>query len=195
MNLKINFFSENLVIFFPLLICAVLAGCDPEDPVPVEEQELITTVNISFTKVGTTDGPIIFSWRDLDGSGPDAPAIEPIVIDAHSTYTVTLELLNESGSPAEDVTSEIEEESEDHQFFFSFNNVDEVVLTYDDVDGKGKPVGIKSIISTEHFGTGTLGIILLHLPDKNGIGVSEGNPANAGGETDLDIQFPLTIEE
>jgi hypothetical protein len=192
MNSKLYSSAALLAIFSVL---SFLTGCDPKDPIPVEEQELITTLTISLQKIGTTDDPVTFSWKDLDGSGSDLPVIDEIVLDAHSEYKVTLELLNESGSPAENISAEIEEEDEDHQFFFSATNVDGVVFEYDDADENGKPIGLKNIVLTDHFGTGTLSVILLHLPDKNGIGVADGNPANAGGETDLEIEFPLVVQE
>lgn len=191
MNPKLNSWSKYVLI--PSLV--ILAGCDPKDPIPVEEQELITTLRISFQKTGTTDDPVTFSWKDLDGSGPAFPVIDEIVLDAHAEYAVALELLNESGSPAENITAEIEEEDEDHQFFFSVTDIEGVVFQYDDADENGNPIGLKSLISTDHFGTGALRVILLHLPDKNGVGVADGNPANAGGETDLEIEFPLMIQE
>jgi hypothetical protein len=191
MKLRLNSFFATVLI----IISVFLSGCDPKDPIPVEEQELITTVILSFQKTGSTDGPLTFSWKDLDGSGAGLPVIDQIVLDAHSGYNVTLELLNESGSPAENITAEIEEEGEDHQFFFLVTNIDEVFFEYNDVDENGKPIGLTNTATTEHFGTGTLSITLLHLLNKDGVGVADGNPSNAGGETDLEIELPLTIQE
>ena len=43
--------------------------------------------------------------------------------------------------------------------------------------------------------TGNLTIILRHDLDKNGAGVSSGNIANAGGETDIEVVFPIQVVE
>jgi hypothetical protein len=41
---------------------------------------------------------------------------------------------------------------------------------------------------------GSLTIILRHEPDKSAPGVSEGDIANAGGETDIQLNFELIIQ-
>ena len=41
---------------------------------------------------------------------------------ANTVYNGTMEILNELESPAEDVTEEIEEEADEHQFFFGVTN-------------------------------------------------------------------------
>lgn len=176
----------NAIIFF--------SACDSDDPKPVVDQELITTLRITFKKVGAAEDPLTFVWKDIDGSGSGTPDIDPIALDAHSEYTYTLTLLNESVNPAEDVTLEIEEADEEHQFFFSAT-VDGIITTYEDVDGDGKPLGLINTILTDHEGTGTFTVTLIHQPNKDAVGVEDGNPANAGGDTDLETEFPLTIVE
>jgi hypothetical protein len=50
------------------------------------------------------------------------------------------------------------------------------------------------MVSTGSPGAGTLRIILRHELNKSAAGVADGNPANAGGDTDLDITFAVTIQ-
>lgn len=171
-----------------------LSSCNSDDPKPVEQPELITTVTITFQKIGVVEEPVSYTWKDLDGSGSGSPVVDNIVLDANSEYEFTLTLLDESGNPAEDITAEIKSEDEEHQFFFS-STVDGVVTSYGDTDSNGKPVGLENTIVTDQTGAGTFRVILIHEPDKTAAGVSDGDPANAGGETDVDTSFPLTIVE
>ena len=66
---------------------------------------------------------------------------------------------------------------------------------YNDVDSNGKPLGISHTLSTDHFGSGTLTVILIHEPDKSAAGVANGDPTNAGGETDVQAEFEITVVE
>ena len=165
---------------------------------PVNENELITTLTLSYLKV-EQDGepvaaePVVFSWRDADGPGPGAPVVDDVILDANATYEMTITLLDESKTPAENISDEILQEDEEHQFFFSVSGIDAIVM-YNDEDGNAKPIGLQNTFQTGAAGTGTLGVILRHEPDKNGTGVESGNPANAGGETDLEVSFPATIQ-
>jgi hypothetical protein len=42
---------------------------------------------------------------------------------------------------------------------------------------------------------GSLEIVLRHQPDKDASGVDQGEIENAGGETDVQVEFPLSIED
>src|SRR5690606_24397160 len=97
---------------------AFTACSDDDDPAPVNEEEVITTLTATLIPMGggTT---ITLQTRDLDGEGPNAPVITvsgPLV--AGTTYNGSLLLLNETITPAEVINEEIEEESDEHQFFF-----------------------------------------------------------------------------
>lgn len=190
------------VFLFLSLVCIAatlfLSGCDKSDPEPVNENELITTLTLRFKKVeedgqSVSKEPVEFSWRDADGSGPGAPVVDDVILDAGATYELTLTLLDESKSPAVNITDEILEEDEEHQFFFSVTGI-VATISYDDADGNGKPIGLDNLFKAGALGQGTLAIILRHEPEKNAAGVEQGNPANAGGETDLDVAFPITFQ-
>jgi hypothetical protein len=49
-------------------------------------------------------------------------------------------------------------------------------------------------LTTENAGTGKLKIVLRHKPDKNASGVANGNIANAGGETDIEVEYNVVIQ-
>ena len=102
-------------------------------------------------------------------------------------------LLNELESPAEDITVEVQEEAEEHQFFFQ-NNISGLIIAYTDEDENGHPIGLSSKISTTGSGSGTITVTLRHEPNKTAAGVSTGEITNAGGETDIEVTFDVEIQ-
>lgn len=183
----IQFLSISLIatVFF--------TSCSNDDSNPVNEEEVITTLTARLSGGGQV---ITLTSRDLDGAeGPNAPVITASGnLATSTTYTGTLDLLNESATPAESITAEIQEEDQDHQFFFNVSNALATVAYAAPNDDNGKPVGLNFTFTTgATAGTGTFTIILRHQPNKNGEGVSSGNIANAGGETDIQVSFPITV--
>ncbi|MBA3987215.1 MAG: type 1 periplasmic binding fold superfamily protein, partial [Flavobacteriales bacterium] len=105
-----------LAFFFTAAL--LLASCSSDDDnEPINEEEVITTLTASLT---TPDGPtILLTYRDLDGDGPNPPVITVSgSLLPNATYTGSMILLNETESPVEDITEEIKEEDDEHQFFF-----------------------------------------------------------------------------
>ena len=168
-------------------------GDDPAPaPPPVNEEELITTVELHFHSSGGTEHKH-FSFTDLDGDGGNAPVIEADTLSADSTYSVMIELLDESVSPAEEITQEVQNEATAHQFFFQLSGAN-VVVSYADADGNGDPLGLATSWVVGAASTGAVVVTLRHEPDKSAPGVSGGDITNAGGETDIQISFPLVVE-
>ncbi|GLB49705.1 type 1 periplasmic binding fold superfamily protein [Neptunitalea lumnitzerae] len=164
---------------------------DDDTPQVINEEEVITTMNVTLTSGSQT---VTLTSQDLDGDGPNAPEITVSGnLAANTTYTGNVELLNETESPAENVTEEVEEENADHQFFFISTGA--IADTdYADVDANGDPVGIDFTLTTGDAGTATLQVILRHLPEKDAEGVSDGDITNANGETDFQAEFEITVE-
>lgn len=170
-----------------------IACTKSEDPEPVNEEEVITTVTATLVPDGG-GATITLTSKDLDGDGPNKPVITVSGnLAANKTYKGTLSLLNETENPAEDITTEIKEEDKDHQFFFSFTN-SIATATYGDKDGNGNPVGLKFNLVTGNSGSGDFTIILRHEPNKLADGVKDGKIKNAGGETDIEVTFPITVK-
>ena len=79
--------------------------------------------------------------------------------------------------------------------FKGFNPHAIAEFTYIDVDGNGAPLGLAFTLTTVDADTeGDLTIILRHEPSKSADGVAGGDITNAGGETDIAVTFPFTIE-
>ena len=183
--MKINYF---LFLALPLL----LTSCDKDDPVIPNEEELITTVNYTLT---SSDGQdvVLLSFVDLDGDGENQPTIMGGTLSANTVYTGSIELLNEAESPAEDITEEVQEEDDEHQFFFQ-STISELVVSYTDQDGDGNPVGLNTSITTGAPDSGNLTVTLRHEPVKDAAGVSAGDITNAQGETDIEVTFPIDVQ-
>lgn len=185
---------------YALIAMATITACkkDKDDPVtpttpPENEEELITTLKLHFHSIGGTEHKHFMSM-DLDGfSGPNAPVITADTLSADTMYHVEIEVLNESESPAEDITAEIQTESDVHQFFFQVSGANATVA-YADTDANGLPIGLESMWTIGAASNGTVLVTLRHEPDKTAAGVSSGDISNAGGDTDIAVSFPVVIE-
>jgi len=168
-----------------------LASCSDDDNGPVNEEEVITTVITTLTNGSTT---ITLTSRDLDGDGPNAPVITPSPgnLMSNTTYTGTISFLNELETPAEDITTEVEEEGDEHQVFYQIPSA-LGTIGYTDFDVNAKPVGLTFTYTTGNAGTGNLTVTLRHLPNKSATGVAAGDITNAGGATDAQVTYPIVI--
>ncbi len=184
--------TNKISLFAILLSLVMISSCKKDKTVIPNEEEVITTLNYTLTPVGggTT---VTMTFQDLDGDGGAEPVITGGTLVANTTYTGALELLNETETPAEDITAEIKEEDADHQFFFS-TTVSALTVTYEDQDDNGQPVGLQTKIITPLVGSGQLTIILRHEPNKSAPGVNTGSILNAGGETDIEVTFDVDVQ-
>ena len=183
----------NLLIVLFVSTFAFVSCNNNDDPDPVNPEEVITTLTATLTPQGS--GTVVtLQSRDLDGDGPNAPVITVSgSLAANTTYNGTVEVLNETETPAEDITVEVQEEAEEHQFFYTpTNNI--VTVAYTDTDGNNDPIGLTYTLTTTAAGTGNLTITLRHEPNKSASGVSTGDITNAGGETDVEATFSITVQ-
>ena len=167
---------------------------DPVTPVIPNEEEVITTLTYTLTPAGGGT-PVVLTFQDLDGDGGDAPTItDDAILQANSTYNGSVGLLNETEDPAEDIGLEVLEESLEHQFFFQ-SSIQGLTIAYADVDELGmNPLGLQSTLTTGGVGSGSITITLKHEPSKDAPGVSDGDISEAGGETDIEVTFPIDVQ-
>lgn len=181
-----------------IFLCAFLfiQSCKKDSPATPEipnEEEVITTLLYTLIPANGVGDTVHFSFKDLDGPGGNPPEIQNGILDTATTYLAQVKLLNELVTPAEDITLEVEEEGDDHQFFYSFD-FDHQNFSYTDMDSDGMPIGITSTVSTLSANTGTCTIILRHLPNKFAPGVVDGVIDNAGGESDIEVTFNVVVQ-
>ena len=187
--MKLNFKNPWAILSLSLAL-VVMTGCDDDDPEPVNDEELITTVTVTFTN--TADQSVVTAtFRDTDGDGGNAPDItQPGALAADATYNVTIAFLDESdASDVEDITEEIDEEADEHQVFYVTSTGLNLTYAYGDTDGDQNPLGLVGTMTTGAASTGTLNIVLRHEPTKPNTGLGD-----AGGETDIDVTFNVTIQ-
>ncbi|MCC6582596.1 MAG: type 1 periplasmic binding fold superfamily protein [Chitinophagales bacterium] len=184
-------------ILASVLILATLffAGCKKDPVTPPNEEELITTMILSLQKQGS---PSVqnFVFNDPDGTGGISATIDSIIIEKAAVYSAKITLLNSQSTPVDSISNEVLEEGTDHQFFY-LSTPSNVLssFTYDgENDTNGNPIGLDFSFATWNAGgSGNLKITLRHQPDKNAVGVSSGDIANANGETDIEVEFPVRL--
>lgn len=198
-------FPQLLAGMITVASMTFLAGCDTDDPEKEDTPEMITQVTLTFTPAAGGD-PVIVTATDPDGEGLQDMVVDgPANLEANSTYTLTLALINELAQPADpayNITEEVEEEGDEHMFFFSWTNqvfsdpegdgnVDNRndALNYEDEDENGLPVGLKTTWTTAGPSSGTLRILLKHQP-----GLKNETSTSSEGETDLDAEFSVQVQ-
>ncbi|MFT7395358.1 MAG: hypothetical protein ACI96G_000082 [Flavobacterium sp.] len=183
---------KNLKIAVALVSVFTFSSCNNDDPIAINQEEVITTVTTTLTAGSQT---VTMISRDLDGDGPNVPVVTVSGdLLVNTTYTGAVSFLNESVTPVDDITVEIKEEGLEHQLFFQ---APEAIgaFTYADADVNGKPIGLAFTLRTgAAAATGSIVLILRHEPLKSAAGVASGSITNAGGATDAQITYPVQVK-
>lgn len=182
--MKIETFKFALI---RVLLLGVLAfsGCeDDDDASPDNEQELITTVELTFTPAAGS--AVVAKAVDRDGDGGNAPVIDNVSLAANTNYTLSIRFLDESKTPAEDITAEVKEESAEHLVCLVVTGA-MPSPTITDKDSNNRNLGLTSTLRTSAAGAGSLRVTLKHEPNK-----TAADPC-ATGETDAEVQFAVTV--
>ena len=171
--------------------------------------EVITTITLSLTsEAGSTED---FSWTDVELDG--SPIIDDVVLTEGMNYTLSVSLLNEQEDPAEDITEEISDEADEHQFFFTGSGVEGpatgdnanalVEHAYADSDPNGLPLGMDNELHVLMTGSSEMEVTLRHMPLEDGNTIKNANLADTvategfdaiGGDNDFSIVFPLIVQ-
>ena len=203
---------KNASIIASLLALAVTSfaatGCGEDASDSGNENEVITTVTLTFTPSGG-GAPVIAKVDDPDGDGGGAPVVEPINLTP-GMYDLAVKFENRLEMPPEDITAEVRDEPADHQVFFTGTAVSgpasnttgaPLAHAYADMDPKGLPLGLANKI-TASAGMGMLTVTLRHMPPVNdkpvktaavAETVKSGGLAEIGGSTDAQVNFPVTV--
>lgn len=183
--------KNSKFVAIALLALVTFSSCEKDDPIAVNEEELITTVTTTLVAGNQT---VTLTSRDLDGDGPNAPVVTVSgPLTANTTYTGSTTFLNESVTPVDNITAEVLEEGYEHQVFYQAP-ASIGAFTYTDVDKNGKPVGLSFTLRTAATAaTGNLVVVLRHEPVKGAAGVAAGSITNAKGSTDAEVTFPVQV--
>lgn len=180
------------LLWMAMSIAVGTSACkDDEDappPSPVNEEELITAVHLYLVPTGGGDTAVL-SFTDPDGSGGVGPTYDWDTLPQSTVFNGWVRLFNGST----DVTPEVQDEDTEHQFFYANVTGGLQWTGYADVDANGYPVGINTTWSTGGA-SGEISVKLIHQPDKGAAGVSNGDPANAGGSTDVNVGLFYAVQ-
>lgn len=200
---------HHITSIFATVICmaalpSIFSGCDSNDPVREDVPELITKVTLTFAP--SAGSSVVVTATDPDGEGVQPIQVDdPIVLKASTNYTLSIALINglvQPSDPEYNITDEVEEESDEHIFYFSWTNnvfadpsgngnIDKAsdVVNYEDEDVNGLPLGLITSWTTSTAASGNFRVMLKHQPDLK----STTSDINTG-ETDVDVTFPVTIQ-
>ena len=181
--------STKKSLLMALLATTLIAGCKKDEPAPVEDNENLTTLKLKFTESGTTS---TFTFRDLDGAGGVAPTSEKITLKPNKIYSLAVEILDESKTPATLISDAIYEERDQHLFQYVPTPVSILGVTVMDKDTRGLPLGLLANLKTGAAGTGKLQVVLYHQPPVNGKIVKNGT-FNVGS-IDFDGTFDVEVK-
>lgn len=181
--------STKNSILMAMIAMAMMAGCKKDEPSPVEDNENLTTVRLKFTEGGTTS---TFTFKDLDGAGGNAPIIDKISLKPNKIYTMVVEILDESKTPASIISDAIYQERDQHLFEYVTTPSTILAVTITDKDTRGFPVGLNASVKTTAVGTGKLQVVLHHQPPVNGKIVKNGT-FNVGS-IDFDGSYDVEVK-
>lgn len=176
-------------IFFAIIIGVSLSGCKKDEPAPAQDNEFISTMQLTFTE-GTNK--LVYSIKDLDGDGGKAPVIDVIKLSPNKTYTLTTEFLNETKTPVENLTTEILAEAAEHLVIFEPNSANLLAVTRTDKDSRGFEVGLRASVKTNAAVNGTMKVTLRHQPEVGGKPTKNGTASV--GSTDFEGTFTVEIK-
>ena len=165
-----------------------LSSCKKDEPEPVQDNEFISTMRLTFTE---GSNKLVYSIKDLDGDGGKAPVADVIKLLANKTYIVTTEFLDETKSPIVNLTSEIEKESAEHLVVFE-SPASLLTFTRTDKDSRGFEIGLKSTVKTAVVANGSLKVMLRHQPEVGGKPVKNGT--SSPGTTDFEGTFVVEVK-
>ena len=157
-----------------------------DTPPNPNEEELITTLELTFTNETNASDVLVFKFADPDGDGGNAPTItDSIVLAANSSYGLAVRFLDESKSPVEDITTEIVAEAIDH--LICYTTPGDLMITILDKDANNLNLGLAATVKTQALENTSLTIRLMHQPNQK-------NGNCDSGETDVEVTFITTIE-
>ncbi len=171
-------------------IILALNGCKKDETAvspPLPGNEFLTTVQLVVTNTADATDVQTVSVKQL----PDQPVDNSkaaLTLKKNAVYTVQVKFLDETKTPAGNVTDDISTRRNYHLICFvvSGGAYLTVVRTDQDTNTPALQVGLQDKFTTGAASTGSINVQLRHQPNaKNG----DCTP----GSTDADVNYPVTI--
>jgi len=191
---------RKVTLYLTALLTLAFVSCKSDEPTQENDGEVITDVTLKFQELNSSNALVgsVLSFKASDPQGIEVgktPTIQSINLAKGKKYQMTIEVTN--AIKGEDITQEILTEAAAHQFFFLGQVFDSSFLSIQYADAGGIALGLKTTVTVSPS-TGTnnssMRVVLRHDLNKSFAGANNPNFANfvqAGGETDLDITFPV----
>ncbi|MCF8450102.1 MAG: hypothetical protein K9G49_09560 [Taibaiella sp.] len=185
--------NKSIVLMAFVATMLVWNSCNKDEKnvaAPDPENEVITTVKLVATNTADAADVVTAQWKDLtpnDGN-PDLTQAT-LALKKDAVYNVEVKFLDETKSPAEDITEEVQERANYHLVCYapaSGLNVT-VMRTDKDTNTPQMELGLKGKFTTGAASSGKLNISLHHQPSgKNG--------TDCGiGTTDVAVDFTVNV--
>ena len=173
--------------FFNYVTIALVAfnfvACGDDDPAPVNEEEVITTVKLSVQEAGAPSATE-YTWTE--------DSQDDITLNANSSYNIKIQFLDESNpDDVEDITAEVIEEKDEHYVFYqtTAGNLTFTNASDDTIDSDSVGINISTDWTTGAASSGIIKAFLIHEPTtKDGT-----ERDDFGGETDIEVDFNVSI--
>lgn len=178
-----------------ILGALIMGGCSETSPGPDNQVDHDVVTTVTFTLRPTTGGTdsLVYVWEDIDGVGGNGPnRIDTMKLKAGVLYSCSVKLENRSVSPTMDITSEIEEQLDNHQFIYTLP-VQYGTVTILDKDSRNLPVGLNFDLQSTTDAELALSTFMMSLYHyENATDKVAGVP---GSETDVSIEMPVRVLE
>ncbi|MDF2380243.1 hypothetical protein JMG10_02105 [Nostoc ellipsosporum NOK] len=182
------------IAFAAFATALVITSCKKDKgETETNDEEVITTMKLTFVPVGggTT---LTYQFQDPDGPGGVAPTQDEIVLAPSKTYNVSVQLLNVTANPVDDITAEIQAEKDAHRFYYIPGTGSNITVSGLDNDSNGVPVGLTSTWTTGAAANGTIRVVLRHYPgNPPGKATTDAVDSPKSG-TDIEVNFVTKIQ-
>lgn len=185
--MKLSIYTPSVIrAIFAFLLTTVFVQCSKENDTPEEinEEEVINRVTLAITD--SAGSSTSYTWNE----GETIPTLN---LTANTTYQVSVHFFDAS-DPANvsDITEEVIEEADEHFVFYEVIGaaVSISAASNDVVDTEGLSINLKTTWITEEAASGTIRTFLIHEPSSK----TESTRAALGGSSDVELDFPISIQ-
>ena len=185
--------KQLVKLLMVITVLGTLMTSCKKDGVEPNDEEVITTMKLTFVPVGGGTS-LTYQFRDADGPGGAVPVQQEIVLAPSRSYNVTVQLLDETKTPADDITLEVASEADAHRFYYEPTTASNITVTGLNNDANGVPLGITSTWATGAAGTGKTKVTLRHY-SATPPGKAISDPVNSPkSNTDIEVDFTTRVQ-
>ena len=165
-------------------------GCKKDEKTvspPVPSNEFLTTVQLIATNNADATDTKTVAVKQLPGQAIDYSKAT-LNLKKNAVYAVAVKFLDETTTPAGNVTDDIYARRNYHLICFTVSGGASLTIARTDKDTNTPPleIGLQNNFTTGAASTGSLNVQLRHQPNaKNG--------SCDPGSSDADVNFPVTI--